>query len=298
MPSSSLSTAQIERLTESGSIALAQSIQFQPISTPLTATAITTSYICRGEGQPPLLLLPGFDSSILEFRRLWPLLTAVRETWAMDLLGFGFTERPLKSPFSPLAIKTHLYHFWQQTIDRPVVLVGASMGGAAAIDFALTYPDCVQRLVLIDSAGLAVGSPLAKYALLLPGLGYLATEFLRSPRVRQQISRNAYFDPALASEDAQACAALHLECPGWREALVYFTQSGGYGTFAQQLAHLQAPTLILWGQNDRILGTADAARFEQIIPDSKLIWIEQCGHVPHLEKPQIVAEQIFNWLDD
>lgn len=246
-------------------------------------------------GNPPLLLLPGFDSSVLEFRRLLPLLATRQQTWAVDLLGFGFTERRLGLPFSPQAIKTHLYACWQTLIQQPVMLVGASMGGAAAIDFALTYPEAVEQLILIDSAGFSAGPALGKF--LIPPLGYLATEFLRQPRVRQQISRNAYHDPGFASADAQACAALHLAEPGWSQALITFTRSGGYGSFRQRLAQLSPPTLILWGESDRILGTADASKLQQAIPHSKLIWIQECGHVPHLEKPEATAQHIWDFLN-
>ncbi|WP_416674436.1 alpha/beta fold hydrolase [Egbenema bharatensis] len=294
----SLST---DRLTEPTSIALVQAIQQQAISTSLSPDPIATAFVRQGSAQLqnqsqnlPILFLHGFDSSMLEFRRLMPLLADHTETWAIDLLGFGFTERVPQLLLDPAAIKTHLYATWEHLIGQPVVLVGASMGGAAAIDFALTYPEAVSQLILIDSAGFTVGPSVGKF--LIPPLGYLATAFLRNPKVRQSISLKAYHDPSLASLDAQYCAALHLEQPGWQQALINFTRSGGYTSFRDKLAHLQSPTLILWGQNDRILGTADAEKFQQAIPQSELIWIENCGHVPHLEKPQTTADYILSFI--
>lgn len=284
----------LDQLTESTSIALAQHIEVAAVSTPLSPQPIATTFVRQGQGSPPIMLLHGFDSSIFEFRRLLPLLAAERQTWAVDLLGFGFTDRLAQSAFSPTAIKTHLYYTWKTLIQQPIVLVGASMGGAAAIDFALTYPEAVQQLVLIDSAGFSAGPAMGKY--LVPPLGQLATAFLRNLKVRQNISLKAYHDPSFASPDALCCAALHLEQNGWAPALIAFTQSGGYGSFRQQLAQLRPPTLILWGQNDRILGTADAAKFQQAIPNSQLQWIENCGHVPHLEKPQITAASILEFI--
>lgn len=284
---------QIEQLTEPTSIALLQGLQFQDILTSLIKSPIATAYVQQGTGGSPIVLLHGFDSSVLEFRRLLPLLAEHRETWAIDLLGFGFTDRPANLPLSPLAIKTHLYYTWKTLIGQPMVLVGASMGGAAAIDFALTYPEAVQQLVLIDSAGFTAGPAIGKW--LVPPLGYLATAFLRSPSVRQKISLKAYHDATFASLDAQRCAALHLQQPGWQKALISFTKSGGYGSFQSALPNLQVPTLILWGECDRILGTQDAERFQQAIANSQLIWIPQCGHVPHLEKPQITAEHILTF---
>ncbi|MEA5583062.1 alpha/beta hydrolase [Nodularia harveyana UHCC-0300] len=284
----------VGQLTESASIALAQSIQSQAIATPLTSQAITTTYTQKGTGGTPILLIHGFDSSVLEFRRLLPLLAGDNETWAVDLLGFGFTERIADIPFSPLAIKTHLYHLWKTLINKPVILVGASMGGAAAIDFTLTYPEVVEKLVLIDSAGLKGGSPLSK--LMFPPLDTFAANFLRNPKIRDRISRTAYKNKLLASVDAQLCAALHLEMPHWSQALIAFTKSGGYSAFKwEQLSKIVPPTLILWGDADQILGTADAKKFQQAIPHSQLTWIPECGHVPHLEQPQITAQNILEF---
>ncbi len=281
-------------LTESTSIALVQSIERIAIATHLRDNAIATTYVNQGSGNTPLLLLHGFDSSVLEFRRLLPLLAAQQETWMVDLLGFGFTERIPGIKFTPTDIKTHLYHFWQTLINQPVILVGASMGGAAAIDFTLTYPQVVKKLVLIDSAGLTGSSPLGKF--MFPPLDYLATEFLRNSKVRQSISRTAYKDKKFASEDALLCAALHLEMPDWHKALIAFTKSGGYQPFKfKQLGNITQPTLVLWGDNDKILGTKDAPRFKRAIPHSQLFWIENSGHIPHLEKPQITAEKILDF---
>ncbi len=279
------------QLTEATSIALIRSLERTDISTPLGASPIPTAYVRQGSGGTPVLLLHGFDSSVLEFRRLLPLLAAKHETWSVDLLGFGFTDRPVGIPFSPAAIKTHLYSFWKTLIARPVILVGASMGGAAAIDFALTYPDAVQKLVLIDSAGFARGPAIARF--LFPPLGELATSFLRSPRVRRNVSFQAYYDSSFVSPDALLCGALHLRCPNWQQALIAFTKSGGYNCLMDKIAAINQPTLILWGDADKILGTQDAAKFQQAIAHSELVWINHCGHVPHLEQPTVTAEQIL-----
>jgi pimeloyl-ACP methyl ester carboxylesterase len=281
----------VDRLTEETSIQLAQQIELVPLSSPLSDRPIFTTYVHQGSGGTPILLLHGFDSSLFEFRRLLPLLAEVNETWAIDLLGFGFTSRSAQTDFSSVAIKTHLYYFWKTLIEKPVILVGASMGGAAALDFTLTYPQAVEKLVLLDSAGLSNGPILGKF--LVPPFDLWATEFLRRPDVRKSISKTAYYNKVLSSIDAQICASLHLEMPRWNQALISFTKSGGYGSFRHQLGKIDQPTLIVWGENDRILGTKDAGKLERAIANSQLIWIEQCGHVPHLEKPQTTAHHIL-----
>ncbi|MDJ0556692.1 MAG: alpha/beta hydrolase [Microcoleaceae cyanobacterium MO_207.B10] len=283
-----------ENLTESTSIALAQNIKQKLITTPLTSQPINTTYVYQGKNKIPILLLHGFDSSIFEFRRILPLLADKNQTWAVDLLGFGFTNRLANLKFNPQAIATHLYSFWKSLINQPVILVGASMGGAAAIDFTLTYPEVVKKLVLIDSAGMQNNPIISKF--IFPPLDYFATEFLRRPQVRENISRAAYFDKSFASSDANICARLHLEMPRWNKALISFTKSGGYGNFKDKLPSLKQQTLILWGENDKILGTGDAGKLQEAIPNSQLIWIPNCGHVPHLEKAEVTADYILDFI--
>ncbi|WP_445635691.1 alpha/beta fold hydrolase [Nostoc sp. DSM 114161] len=287
----------VEQLTEPESIALARSIQTTALTTPLSNQTITTAYVKQGSGGTPILLIHGFDSSVLEFRRLLPLLAGNNETWAVDLLGFGFTDRLSGIAYSPTAIKTHLYYFWKSLINQPIILVGASMGGATAIDFTLTYPEVVKKLVLIDSAGLAGGSPLSK--LMFPPLDYLATQFLSSMKVRDRVARIGYKNQSLASLDALYCAALHLQMPNWHQALIAFTKSGGYNAFRfKKLSQIVQETLILWGDSDKILGTKDAIRFKRAIPQSTLTWIQDCGHLPHLEQPQITAQHILKFCSE
>ncbi|MGB0564055.1 MAG: alpha/beta fold hydrolase [Spirulinaceae cyanobacterium] len=286
--------AAAQALTEPESVAIAAQIQTVPLRTPLDADPIHTAYVHQPGEQPPILLVHGFDSSLLEYRRLIPKLAPHHEVWAMDLLGFGFTERRQALPYNPDAIKTHLYQFWQTQIQQPVVLLGASMGGAAAIDFSLTYPEAVSQLILIDSAGIPQRP--WTWRLMFPPLDRWATEFLRSPRVREQISRKAYADAKWVTDDANCCASLHLADPLWSWSLMQFTKSGGYGSFAAQLPELSQRTLLLWGEQDQILGTKDTAKFTQLLPNHELVWIPQAGHVPHLEQSAQVAQEILQFV--
>ena len=283
----------VARLTEPDSIEFASQIQRIDLATSLLARQIPTSYIRQGNGGIPIVFLHGFDSSIFEFRRIIPIIAAHTEVWAIDLLGFGFTERFPDCPFSPTSICTHLAAFWRTIIQQPIILVGVSMGGAAAIEFTLNHPEAVHKLVLIDSAGFTQPPAMGKF--LIQPLGNLATKFLSSPKVRKSVSEKAYFDRSFVTADAQLCAALHLEMPHWSEALIAFTRSGGYGYLLDRLPEILQETLIIWGKHDRILGTKAAQLFEQNLPNARLQWIDNCGHVPHLEQCQITAESILDF---
>lgn len=280
-------------LTEPTSQDLAQSIRREYVD---YAGGLATSFALQGSGEP-LLCLHGFDSSCFEFRRLLPQLAAHTEVRALDCLGFGFTERRLDLDYSPEAIRAHLYACWRQWYRQPILLAGASMGGAVAIDFALHYPEAVKGLVLLDGAGVPPGPVPGKF--LISPLDRWAVAFLRREDVRRSVSVRAYHRPEVfVTPDAELCAALHLQCPAWDEVLRRFTRSGGYGSYRHRLGELRCPTLVLWGRQDRILGTKDAGVFERELPNARLVWIEEAGHVPHLEQPQATAIAIREWLQD
>ena len=282
----------VNDLRESTSISLAEKIQQIPILTSLHSLPIATAYVQQGTGGTPLILLHGFDSSMLEFSRLLPLLATHNKTWLFDLLGFGFTERPSGLSFTPATLKTHLYYCWKSLIDQPVILIGASMGGAAAIDFALTYPQAVEKLVLINSLGYSSWLSIGQF--LFPPFDYLAVEFWRQRKL-QALTLGSLSGWDSHSLEALRCVCSHIEMPGWHEALSDFTKSGSYAGLEDKIPLLNTPTQILWGELDNDLGTDDAWNFKQNIKNSQLIWLSNCGHTPHLEKPAVTAQHILEF---
>ena len=284
----------VKLLQNSDSIFLAKSIDRIPIPTPLSSQNIPTAYVKLGSSDPPLLLLHGFDSSVLEFRRIYPLLAAKRETWALDLLGFGFTERLSNVACNPQTIKEHLYCFWREAINRPVILVGASMGGAVAIDFATTFPSAVDKLVLINSVGYSGSFPMGR--LMFEPIDWLAVEFWRQRRVQTLFWGKSFglFDDTI--EDVLRCAALPSLMPNWEGSIKSFTRSGGYYFLENCIPSIIQPTLILWSEQDELLGTKAAEKFYRAIANSELIWLPEVGHTPHWEQPQSVARHILTWI--
>ncbi|MEH2415213.1 alpha/beta fold hydrolase [Nostoc sp.] len=288
--------SQVNQLTDLEAIAFVQSIQRTALATSLSQQPILTTYIHKGRGGIPILLLHGFDSSILEFRLLLPLLAIQNETWAVDLLGFGFTQRQKEISYSPTAIKIHLYDFWKTLINRPIILVGASMGGATAIEFTLAYPEIVKSLVLINSLGYTGAPAFSKY--LFPPFDFFAVEYLRQ---RHILALN--LGSILPSFNAKIvlaiqCAMLHQEMPGWHDAMISYVKTGGYSDLANRIALLDKPTLILWGEADDMLPPEDAEKFQQDIANSQLIKLNNCGHAPQLEQPQITSQHILQFLNN
>ncbi|CAN0471014.1 unnamed protein product [Ectocarpus sp. 12 AP-2014] len=252
------------------------------------------------QGEDPILMLHGFDSSLLEFRRLLPKLGELgAEAYAVDVLGWGFTDLAsgeIKS-FGAEAKRTHLKAFWQQAMGgRPMVLVGASLGGAIALDFAHEFPEAVKKLVLIDAQGFIDGSgPGAS----LPGpLAKLGISVLGSKPLRSLANQMSYTDKSLATEDAVRVGRLHTMCDGWADASLQYMSSGGFAV-STKVPSINQETLVLWGRQDKILDPKlYAERFVDEMPDARLVWVEECGHVPHLEQPDETAKAIVSFVKD
>ncbi|KAL3929476.1 MAG: hypothetical protein SGBAC_012193 [Bacillariaceae sp.] len=271
-------------------------------------------------GCPPLILIHGFDSSGLEYRRLGPKLAAKGiDTYAVDILGWGYTQLEGIDSFSAAAKVEALGSFVESVVgkDSKFCIAGASLGGASAIEFAaLKKSDCAG-LVLIDAQGFVDGiGPMASMPKPLAKLG---VGVLKSIPLRNSANQMSYFDKeTFATEEAQVIGRLHCLRDGWDDAMVSYMQSGGFYP-SKKVPTIESPTLVLWGRQDGILDGEEFAnkvnrkrvlfclvylaflilsplQFVEEMPNASLTWIEECGHVPHLEQPEETAEAILSFL--
>ena len=115
--------------------------------------------------------------------------------------------------------------------------------------------------------------------------------------LRSSANQMSYFDKETYATD-EACTVGRLHClrDGWSDALVSFMQSGGFSP-STKLAEISCPSLVLWGRQDGILeGDEFAPKFLEALNDAELTWIEECGHVPHLEQPDETVKAITSFL--
>jgi pimeloyl-ACP methyl ester carboxylesterase len=238
-----------------------------------------------GEG-PPLLLLHGFDSSHLEYRRLAPLLAERHQLFIPDLHGFGFCPRPVGGRYTPEAVLVHLERVLEAVLERSgaprLGLIGASMGGAAAMELARRRPQQVERLLLLAPAGLS-GQPMP----VPPPLNQLGARFLGLPVIRRGLCRTAFAQPDRDVGPAELeIASLHLACPNWAGALASFARSGGFGGSGSPLP--PQPVDVIWGHDDRILSRPQKQAVESRL-GGHITELEGCGHLPHIDQPTTVA---------
>ena len=242
-----------------------------------------------GEG-PPLLLLHGFDSSFLEFRRLAPRLKGSFQLFIPDLFGFGFSPRPPQATYGPAAVLNHLDQLLDQLPTSDAVgLIGASMGGSVAVELARRQPERVRNLLLLAPAGLT-GQPMP----VPPLLDRLGAWFLGRPGVRRGLCRQAFADPGSdVGAPEEQIASLHLQCPGWGMALAAFARSGGFAGCGLPLP--PQPLHVIWGAQDRILQPRLKRAAEALLPNP-VETIEPCGHLPHIDQPVHVASRCLDLL--
>jgi pimeloyl-ACP methyl ester carboxylesterase len=245
---------------------------------------------------PPVVMIHGFDSSCLEYRRLGARLAERGiDTYAVDLLGWGFTQLDGTS-FSAQAKIEALQSFLETVVGKDYILTGASLGGAAAIEVASISESCLG-IVLIDAQGFVDG--IGPMAAMPKAIAKLGVGVLKSIPLRSSANQMSYYDKVTyATDEAVTVGRVHCLQEGWSDALVSFMQSGGFSP-SSKIPKIQAPALVLWGRQDGILDGAEfAPKFLESLPDARLQWIEECGHVPHLEQPDQTADAISAFVKD
>ncbi len=267
---------------------------------------IQVHYKISGQGEETFILLHGFASSIYTWREVISPLAASGKVIAYDRPGFGLTERPLKwkglNPYGSDAQVDLLLALMNFQGIRKAILVGNSAGGSLAMLFALRYPERVQALVLVDPAIYMGG-----------GNGFLPgwiTPFLKTPQMHRigpllvrsiqnwsyNFGRSAWHDPSRITDEIWQGYRQPLRAINWDRGLWEFTIASRPLHLDQQLAQVKVPTLVITGDDDRIVPTADSVRASQAIPGAKLEVIPACGHVPQEEQPEAFLRAVHDFI--
>lgn len=233
----------------------------------------------NSDALPAVVMLHGLFGSLSNFEPIIPLLTKEVDLWIPEI--------PLYQTFSgDNAI--HNLSVWldQWLLDRElesVILVGNSLGGHIALDYARKAPYQLKGLVLVGSSGL------------------LPTEFGDSrPRrydrdyIREKASEVFHNLPVMESMVDEIFNILANRSQ--LAQLVRLARASKETMMDEHLAHITVPSLIVWGDNDQITPKEVAIKFESLLPNAQLRWIDECGHVPMMEQPQAFANILNEFI--
>jgi len=254
-------------------------------------------YVEAGSG-PPLLLLHGLNGSTFSFRLLMPCLTPHFRAIALDLMGFGYSDRPQHRDYS-LGAQARLVAGFLDTlgIEKASVL-GHSLGGAVAMHLALEFPERVDRLILASSASDAeTRRGLRSSRLVRPLLPVVAAFTVQNQRFRRMSLRSACYDPAFITPEVIEGYMGPTRVRGHLRALGSLMVDRRKD-LPLDPSTISQPVLIIWGAADRWLPASHAERLRALIPNSRLTVIENAGHLVLEEQPEEAAHDIIDFLQE
>lgn len=256
-----------------------------------------------GQGEPVFLLLHGFASSLYTWQAVMEPLSQLGTVIAFDRPAFGLTERPLdwegQNPYSPEAqvelVRGLLDHF---SLDQ-AILVGNSAGGTLAMQAALALPERVSGLILAAPAVYSGGGTPAWVRPLLetPQLRRLGPLVSRQFLARSsELIGLAWDDPTRITPEILALYQKPLKVENWDRALWEFTLASRPANLVERLDQFTLPVLVITGDNDRVVPTAESIRLSEELPNVQLVVIDNTGHVPQEEKPDLFVEAVKDFL--
>jgi pimeloyl-ACP methyl ester carboxylesterase len=243
-----------------------------------------------GDG-PTVLLIHGIGASLEIWNRQFELIGPAMRLIALDLPGHGLSDFG-QQPYEPGKFSEFCWRFLDKLDVRHVFLVGNSMGGGIALLMAANRQQRVSGLVLVDAATLGREAPGAFRIMTLPLLGKIMSK-PGEMALQQQISA-MFHNPATADSDVRRTILRNGARSGGQKAFLatlrLMTDLGGQRhsmlTRAQKaLASLSMTVLFIHGRQDKVVALQHSIDAQRMTPGSQLMILENCGHIPQLEKP-------------
>jgi pimeloyl-ACP methyl ester carboxylesterase len=215
-----------------------------------------------------------------------------------DLFGRGFSDRPAARYDIDLFVNQLAGLLDALRVTRPVNLIGLSLGGIIASTFAIHQPDRVNKLVLIDPAGARpISLSLVHKVATLPFVAETILGLVGSETLIKSASKD-FFDPALV-DHFMSRYKVQWEYKGFRRAILSTIRNGMLGSFIntyQALGKMDKTVMLLWGRNDMTVPFEHSFDLRAAMPNVEFHAFENCGHIPHYEKPAEVNPLLLEFL--
>jgi pimeloyl-ACP methyl ester carboxylesterase len=259
----------------------------------------------------PLILLHGFGASIGHWRHNLGVLGEHHTVYALDMLGFGASEKASVSYKVDLWVE-QVYDFWRTFIRQPVVLVGNSIGSLVCLAAAAVHPEMVQGMVMINLPDTSLEEeaipqflkPVVaaiKSLVASPPLIKTIFKILRRPSVLRRWVAIAYANPNAVTDELVEIFFEPTQDRGAAQAfsaLFKSSVSPQYSPVVKAvLPTLKIPMLLIWGKQDRMVPPALAPRFAKYNSNVQLLMLDKAGHCPHDECPKQVNQAILDWMN-
>jgi pimeloyl-ACP methyl ester carboxylesterase len=260
------------------------------------------AYLDIGQGQP-VILIHGFGGSMWQWEHQQQPLSAEFRLITPDLIGSGLSTKP-DIEYRPEQMLEYFIGFMDALRIRQATLVGNSMGAGLAIGMALTYPDRVSQLVLIDGLPANVRerltSPSIKRALDTAAPSWLASfgNWLFGGVMIESVLQEIVHDPTLLTPAVIERSNRNRQRPGVIPPLmtVRDTLPLWESGFATRIGEIRHPTLILWGEEDRVFPLPTGEDLQRTIKGSALVRIPNAGHIPQWERPDLANRAMIEFL--
>jgi pimeloyl-ACP methyl ester carboxylesterase len=251
-------------------------------------------YIKQGTGKP-VILVHGFGGSTYTWRKLIPLLADTYSVYALDLLGFGLSGKPPDGNYD-LQSQGELVVKFIETLKIPSpTLVGHSMGGVVIGYAALRAPQQIDSLIMVSAGFYGQGAPSFLKYLFFPLDKIMAKQFY-TKNVRGKSMLRSFYNKEFVTDELVDAYLLPTQTPNAIDALASMMRTVSVQTYNGIAEKLPQPTLIVWGDKDLSNLPADAGRLKREIKDSRLVFVEECGHYVQEEKPKELAKAIKDFL--
>lgn len=273
----------------------------------LDVEGLMIHYKQKGDSAPNLILLHGLGASLFTWHAVMGPLGKFGTVTAYDRPAFGLTERPLleniqgDNPYSRDNQPDLLVSLMDNLGIESAILMGNSAGGAVALQTALKYPERVKALILVDPALLTLGGPPAflQFLYRIPSIDRVGPLIMRSAANRaDEFLARAFHDPLKITAQMREGYREPLRTENWDQALWEFLKAAGPLDLESRLGDLEMPTLIITGDDDQIVPTAETIKAAGMIRGAELVVIPDCGHVPQEECPQQFMQAVESFLEN
>ena len=274
--------------------------KFQPVGAGDDAVKLAVHDMGHGE---PIVLIHGLGASSYTWSKIAPELARHHRVVAIDLKGFGESDKPLDDHYSIFDQAALVNDYIVQKKLRGVTLVGHSFGGGVALAVALkqmaTGKSRIERLVLIDSIAYRQPMPFFFKVLRMPLVGEFSLSVVPPELQAERALSIAYFEKNKVTPEAVNNYASALYSEGGRHALLATIDSldpDQADDFSKHYKDLKLPALLLWCEHDKIVPLQYGERLARDLPDARIEIIADCGHIPHEEQPKQTLAAIQTFL--